>query len=70
MIFQPLGSEENHARFISVAVNKIPDFLADPNTSRDAVMPHHRCTIHLNCEQTADITQAYLAAKAGKYSNR
>ncbi|WAR21102.1 PYRD2-like protein [Mya arenaria] len=43
---------------------------ADPNTGPDSVMPHHRCTIHLNCEDTADITQAYLAAKAGEYSSR
>lgn len=55
---------------INVAVNKIPDFLADPNTSDNAVMPHHRCTIHLNSEQTDMITDAYLEAKAGRYSKR
>ncbi|XP_052771662.1 pyridine nucleotide-disulfide oxidoreductase domain-containing protein 2-like [Mya arenaria] len=65
-----LVSFESPVTKINVAVNKIPNFLADPNTGPDSVMPHHRCTIHLNCEDTADITQAYLAAKAGEYSSR
>ena len=44
---------------INVAVNKIPNFLANPNTSPDSVMPHHRCTIHINCEKTEMIEDAY-----------
>ncbi|XP_053407080.1 pyridine nucleotide-disulfide oxidoreductase domain-containing protein 2-like isoform X2 [Mercenaria mercenaria] len=55
---------------INVAVNKIPNFLADPNTTEDSVMPHHRCTIHINCEDTNYINEAYLEAKRGKYSKR
>jgi len=31
---------------INVAVNKLPNFVADPNVG-SAVMPHHRCTIHM-----------------------
>ncbi|XP_060602331.1 LOW QUALITY PROTEIN: pyridine nucleotide-disulfide oxidoreductase domain-containing protein 2-like [Ruditapes philippinarum] len=55
---------------INVAVNKIPNFLADPNTGDNTVMPHHRCTIHINCEDTNCITEAYLDAKQGRYSKR
>ena len=44
---------------INVAVNKIPNFLSNPNTSPDTVMPHHRCTIHLNCENSQMIEDAY-----------
>ena len=44
---------------INVAVNKIPNFLANPNTSPYTVMPHHQATIHLNCERTQMIEDAY-----------
>ena len=44
---------------INVAVNKIPNFLANPNTSPGSVEPHHRCTIHLNCENSEMIEEAY-----------
>ena len=44
---------------INVAVNKIPNFLANPNTSPDSIEPHHRCTIHLNCENSEMIEEAY-----------
>ena len=54
----------------SVAVNKIPNFLADPNTGDNTVMPHHRCTIHINCEQSSLIHDAYLAAQSGHYAQR
>ena len=27
---------------INVAVNKLPNFLADPNIEKEVVMPHHR----------------------------
>merc|ERR1719427_2175409 len=48
---------------INIAVNKIPNFLADPNTTEGAVMPHHRATIHLNCEESGMIEEAYRDAK-------
>ena len=44
---------------INVAVNRIPDFLANPNNSPDSIMPHHQATIHLNCEKTEMIEEAY-----------
>ena len=44
---------------INVAVNKIPNFLANPNSGPNTVMPHHMATILLNCEHTHMIEQAY-----------
>lgn len=55
---------------INVAVNKLPNFLANPNTDDDCPLPHHQCTIHLNCERTEIIDEAYQAAKRGQYSRR
>merc|ERR1712013_164944 len=55
---------------INVALNKIPNFLANPNTSKDSIMPHHRCTIHINCEDSGMIQQAYQDAKDGNYSKK
>jgi len=52
---------------INVAVNKLPDFLADPNHG-DEPMPHHRCTIHMNCEDSSMISSAYQDGLEGKYS--
>jgi len=56
---------------INIAVNKIPNFLADPNTPEGAVMPHHQATIHLNCEESGMIEEAYRDAKEkGTFSRR
>ena len=56
---------------INIAVNKIPDFLADPNTPEGSVMPHHRATIHMNCEQSDMIEEAYRDAKErGTFSKK
>ncbi|XP_067657317.1 pyridine nucleotide-disulfide oxidoreductase domain-containing protein 2-like [Haliotis asinina] len=51
---------------INVAVDRLPDFQADPNTHGNSVMPHHRCTIHINCEDSRLITDAYLQCQAGE----
>ena len=53
---------------INVALDKLPNFLADPNRKDNTVMPHHKATIHLNCERTGMIEEAYQDAKAGQYS--
>lgn len=54
---------------INVAVNKLPNFLADPNQKPNQVMPHHRCTIHLNCEDSQLLEEAYAdAAFKGTFS--
>lgn len=55
---------------INVAVNRIPNFVADPNTSESSIMPHHRCTIHLNCEDSSMIQDAYKDATNGNFSKR
>ena len=54
---------------INVALDKIPNFLADPNESRESVMPHHQATIHLNCEESEMIEEAYTDAKSGVWSS-
>ncbi len=49
---------------INVAVDRIPQFSSIPNSpDRDSVMPHHRCTIHLNCESMDLLEEAYRDAK-------
>ena len=56
---------------INVAVNQLPNFLANPCKEINQVMPHHRCTIHLNCESTDLIEKAYAeAVNEGTYSSK
>lgn len=50
---------------LNVALKSLPNFKANPSTNKNTVMPHHRCTIHLNCERTELLDEAYLQAKAG-----
>ena len=54
----------------TVAVDRLPNFLADPNESETEPMPHHRCTIHINSETTACLERAYRDAAAGRPSDR
>ena len=60
---------------INVAVNRLPNFLANPNNTNDLneIQPHHRCTIHLNCENSKLLDEAYKDAtkdldNPGEYS--
>lgn len=53
-----------------MAVNKLPDFLADPNIDEKTAMPHHQSTIHINCEHSELIHQAYLDAQMGRASSK
>ncbi|XP_067948100.1 pyridine nucleotide-disulfide oxidoreductase domain-containing protein 2-like [Watersipora subatra] len=55
---------------INVAVNKLPSFLAAPNEADNSPLPHHQCTIHLNCESTDLLHQAFLADQNGTWSSR
>ncbi|XP_013392053.1 pyridine nucleotide-disulfide oxidoreductase domain-containing protein 2 isoform X2 [Lingula anatina] len=55
---------------INVAVNKLPNFLADPNTNGTSPMPHHHGTIHLNSEHMDLIHQAFKDAESGSWSKR
>ncbi len=45
---------------INLAVNKLPNFSANPSLSDTVPMPHHRTTIHLNGENMQLLDKAYL----------
>ncbi|KAF6110998.1 pyridine nucleotide-disulfide oxidoreductase domain 2 [Phyllostomus discolor] len=55
---------------INVAVNRLPDFLAAPNAPGGQPLPHHQCSIHLNCEDTHLLHQAFEDAADGRPSRR
>lgn len=48
---------------INVAVDRIPNFKALPNKSRDEVAEQHKGTIHINCENVQMLHEAYVDAK-------
>ncbi|XP_014673153.1 PREDICTED: pyridine nucleotide-disulfide oxidoreductase domain-containing protein 2-like isoform X2 [Priapulus caudatus] len=54
---------------INVATRGLPNFVADPSVGDDP-MPHHRATIHLNCEHMSLIQEAYEDASRGEISRR
>ncbi|XP_004625590.1 pyridine nucleotide-disulfide oxidoreductase domain-containing protein 2 isoform X1 [Octodon degus] len=55
---------------INVAVDKLPNFLAAPNSPGGQPLPHHQTSIHLNCENTHLLHQAFEDAKGGLPSRR
>ncbi|NWQ60524.1 PYRD2 protein, partial [Neopipo cinnamomea] len=55
---------------INVAVDRLPSFLAAPNACDGQPLPHHQCSIHLNCENTHLLHQAFTEATHGHPSNR
>ncbi|XP_060097839.1 pyridine nucleotide-disulfide oxidoreductase domain-containing protein 2 [Heteronotia binoei] len=55
---------------INVAVDRLPSFLAAPNTSDGSPLPHHQCSIHLNCENMEILHQAFEEASHGRPSSR
>ncbi|KAM8911777.1 pyridine nucleotide-disulfide oxidoreductase domain-containing protein 2 isoform 1-T1 [Lycaon pictus] len=55
---------------INVAVDRLPDFLAAPNAPGGQSLPHHQCSIHLNCEDTLLLHQAFEDAMDGLPSHR
>ncbi|XP_053160379.1 pyridine nucleotide-disulfide oxidoreductase domain-containing protein 2 [Hemicordylus capensis] len=55
---------------INVAVDRLPNFLAAPNTSDGQPGPHHQCSIHLNCEDLNILHQAFEDASHGRSSSR
>lgn len=55
--------------FLTVAVDKLPNFLACP-TPDDKPGPHHQCSIHLNCESVELLETAYKEAMNGRPSAR
>ena len=48
---------------INLAVNKLPNFLADPNVRENTPMPHHQTTIHMNGENMTLLDEAYRDLK-------
>uniref|UniRef100_A0A8U7MPZ4 Pyridine nucleotide-disulphide oxidoreductase domain 2 n=1 Tax=Corvus moneduloides TaxID=1196302 RepID=A0A8U7MPZ4_CORMO len=55
---------------INVAVDRLPSFLAAPNAHNGQPLPHHQCSIHLNCEGTQLLHQAFTEATHGHPSSR
>ncbi|OXB75486.1 UNVERIFIED_CONTAM: hypothetical protein H355_016547, partial [Colinus virginianus] len=55
---------------IPVAVDRLPSFLAAPSTRDNQPLPHHCCSIHLNCEGMHLLHQAYTEATHGHPSSR
>lgn len=55
---------------INVAVDRLPSFLAAPNAPSGQPLPHHQCSIHLNCEDIPVLHQAFEDAVAGLPSRR
>ncbi|XP_072177377.1 pyridine nucleotide-disulfide oxidoreductase domain-containing protein 2-like [Diadema setosum] len=51
---------------INVAVDRLPNFAALPNKSDDTPGPNHTGTIHLNCEKTSLLNDAYDDAVKGE----
>lgn len=45
-----------------VAVNQLPNFIANPNTKSGKVEPWHRCTIHLNCESMDLLSESFTSS--------
>ncbi|NWW88911.1 PYRD2 protein, partial [Rhynochetos jubatus] len=55
---------------INVAVDRLPSFLAAPNNRDGQPLPHHQCSIHLNCEGTHLLHEAFTEATHGRPSSR
>ncbi|XP_065409680.1 pyridine nucleotide-disulfide oxidoreductase domain-containing protein 2 isoform X3 [Chrysemys picta bellii] len=55
---------------INVAVDRLPSFLAVPNAGAGRPLPHHQCSIHLNCEDTDLLHRAFQEASSGEPSTR
>nr|XP_012623509.1 pyridine nucleotide-disulfide oxidoreductase domain-containing protein 2 isoform X3 [Microcebus murinus] len=50
---------------INVAVDRLPNFLAAPSAPGGRPLPHHQCSIHLNCEDSLLLQQAFEDAMDG-----
>ncbi|XP_030058772.1 pyridine nucleotide-disulfide oxidoreductase domain-containing protein 2 isoform X2 [Microcaecilia unicolor] len=55
---------------INVAVDRLPNFLAVPNTTNNKPLPHHQCSVHLNCENMQLLHKAFEDANEGRPSDR
>ncbi|XP_074855462.1 pyridine nucleotide-disulfide oxidoreductase domain-containing protein 2 isoform X2 [Carettochelys insculpta] len=61
---------QSPATKINVAVDRLPSFRAAPNARDGHPLPHHQCSIHLNCESTHLLHQAFQEASRGEPSAR
>ena len=55
---------------VPVAVDRLPDFKASPTGPTQQPGPHHTCTIHLNCETTQTLHDAYQPCQEGRTPDR
>lgn len=55
--------------FCIVALKELPNFTADPH-SGSGPAPHHRCTVHLNCEDSRMLDEAYQQGSQGLIPDR
>ena len=53
-----------------MALSSLPNFTAMPNNADGSPSPHHQTTIHLNCEDSDILHQAYVDALAGRCSSK
>lgn len=51
---------------INVALSRIPDFAKQPGR----ILPHHQCSIHLNCESLDVLSESQKDYVAGKASRK
>uniref|UniRef100_A0A8C5TP75 Pyridine nucleotide-disulphide oxidoreductase domain 2 n=1 Tax=Malurus cyaneus samueli TaxID=2593467 RepID=A0A8C5TP75_9PASS len=54
----------------AAVLDRLPSFLAAPNGRDGQPLPHHQCSIHLNCEGTHLLHQAFTEATHGHPSSR
>ena len=55
---------------INLAVDKLPNFLANPNVNENEAMPHHQTTIHLNGENMQLLDEAFLDLNVKKIPSK
>ncbi|XP_071793138.1 pyridine nucleotide-disulfide oxidoreductase domain-containing protein 2-like [Asterias amurensis] len=55
---------------INVALDRLPNFKADPNLASGVPGAHHTSTIHLNCESMDRITASYEPCTRGEIYHR
>lgn len=53
-----------------MALDKLPNFLAAPNSADGKPGPHLQCSIHLNCESVEVLEEAYMEGQQGRPSSR
>lgn len=60
----------NIVSVFAVALDRLPNFKADPNVGSGVPGAHHTSTIHLNCESMDRITASYEPCTRGEIYHR